>query len=230
MGRTRPEDEKGKTRRAGNPRWGNMAQAEFDRQMALMKRYLLSRRPESEGLGPKLSIAEEDWSDPLNSSLLSKGRRERGELVNSLSLDELEACVVWWIRRKRLVFSEESLHRGPVCHYGGTQFDSGPREGRIKYPVFHLKPVVPRLKLKQSDYVLVHMLWWRYVTGGRKVAAGLQISHRDIDPKRVSVVQELRTLNESRKYCHMFGFFKAFPGEEQPRCPHLEHPCTGPSE
>lgn len=75
--------------------------------------------------------------------------------------------------------------------------------------------------------VLVHHLVWRHRTGAL-VDPLSHISHIDADKRYVECVQESREMNESRKFCHLFGWYATLTGEETPRCPHRERPCTGP--
>ena len=109
--------------------------------------------------------------------------------------------------------------RGWKCNLAPTR----KQNGGYKYPQIDCNRWVPR-----AGKQLVHAIWWRYQNGGNTVPAGTELSHIDRNPRYVECLAESHELNESRKYCHLFGWYKALPGEASPRCPHREHPCTGP--
>jgi len=75
---------------------------------------------------------------------------------------------------------------------------------------------------------LVHLIYWRAENNGALIDPNMHISHLDANPDILRLVQETRDENESRKYCHLFGWYKRIKGEEIPRCPHRENPCSGP--
>lgn len=81
---------------------------------------------------------------------------------------------------------------------------------------------------------LVHALWWRWENRDDKaqtcplIDLELDLSHVDGEEGSVNVIQEFRDMNESRKYCHMFEWYKVKDGEDRARCPHWEYPCSGP--
>lgn len=64
--------------------------------------------------------------------------------------------------------------------------------------------------------VLRHLVVWRYLNGGALLPDDLQISHVDADHTVLNLVAESRTLNESRKYCHLYRW----------NCPHSYYECT----
>ena len=77
--------------------------------------------------------------------------------------------------------------------------------------------------------VLMHQLFWRYQNGGSLVDPTMHVSHLDADKRYIDAVLEPVELNESRKYCHLFGWYAPLAGEESPRCPHRGMPaCRGP--
>jgi hypothetical protein len=75
--------------------------------------------------------------------------------------------------------------------------------------------------------ILVHHIYWRYKNAFQLIDTTLHISHRDAEAEVLHLIAESRELNESRKYCHMFKWYKTRVGEQRPRCPHWEHPCSG---
>lgn len=75
---------------------------------------------------------------------------------------------------------------------------------------------------------LVHAIVWRWRHPGRLIPLGMELSHLDADPDYVETRLETHDENESRKYCHLFGWYKPLPGENKARCPHWEQPCRGP--
>jgi hypothetical protein len=78
--------------------------------------------------------------------------------------------------------------------------------------------------------VLVHTIWWRFMNNYDLIPTdgSRELSHLDTKSKFIMCVLESHDLNESRKACHKFGWYKQLIGEDRARCPHWEHPCTGP--
>ena len=75
--------------------------------------------------------------------------------------------------------------------------------------------------------VLVHHIYWRYKNDYQKIASGKEISHLHADNTVLDLVEESWELNQSRKWCHFFKWYKPLDGETTPRCPHKECPCKG---
>lgn len=75
---------------------------------------------------------------------------------------------------------------------------------------------------------LVHLIFWRFQNDFKQIPEKEHISHVDAEPEVLHLVSESPQMNESRKYCHLFKWYKTLPGEPRPRCPHWECPCTGP--
>jgi len=116
----------------------------------------------------------------------------------------------------------EESDRGWICNLAATKTT----KGDFKYPQIDLTRFqIPGVKTKQK--VLVHHLFWCYKFE-EYIDANLHISHLDKECRYVECVQESKDLNESRKYCHKFGWYKKKEDEDRPRCPHWEQPCTGP--
>lgn len=80
---------------------------------------------------------------------------------------------------------------------------------------------------KVTGKVLVHHLWFRYKNNYAKVQDGMEISHLHNDTSILNVIEESWEMNQSRKWCHHFGWYKPLQGEQHPRCPHKENPCQG---
>lgn len=96
----------------------------------------------------------------------------------------------------------------------------------------HAQVDVTYLKnLQCSGKRLVHRIWWRYTHGGQLINPRFHISHLDAEYSQhyLACVEESKEMNESRKYCHFFHWYAKKPGEDRPRCPHWERPCTGPN-
>lgn len=74
----------------------------------------------------------------------------------------------------------------------------------------------------------MHALWYRLENQYAVIPYGLELSHLDVDKKYIDCVLESTEMNNSRKYCHLFAWYKTKEGEDRPRCPHWENPCRGP--
>jgi len=144
-------------------------------------------------------------------------RSPRGETVNKLSVEQLNTIVFSLQKRKFII---ETSH-GPKCTYACTK----KADGTQKYPQVDLNQFhFPGITGKQ----LVHLIYWRWCNNGELLDLSMDISHIDADSTILALVQEAHEMNESRKYCHLFGWYKTKPGEQRPRCPHWENPCNGP--
>ncbi|KAF2071304.1 hypothetical protein CYY_007379 [Polysphondylium violaceum] len=74
----------------------------------------------------------------------------------------------------------------------------------------------------------IEALYWRFRYKGQKLEPGFTLSHLDVDKRIIECVQESITNKEFRKYCHHFHWYRQINNEDTIRCPHKEHPCTGP--
>jgi hypothetical protein len=75
--------------------------------------------------------------------------------------------------------------------------------------------------------VLRHLVVWRYMNNGVQIPQELEISHCDHDPTILNLIAESKDLNESRKSCHKFGWYKNNDSNNVLLCPHrYYHPCT----
>jgi hypothetical protein len=147
----------------------------------------------------------------------------KGFAVNQLSYQQIEEIVVYMKTRNFDGYSPyiEERPRGWFCNLQPTRSE----KGKLKYPQFDLTRFrFGNIKGKQ----LVHLIWWRFLNNGQLIDPELDISHLDAEAGYLSVVQETREMNESRKFCHLFCWYKVLPGEDVKRCPHRENPCTGP--
>jgi hypothetical protein len=153
-------------------------------------------------------------------------KRSRGETVNSLNKEQLEEIVKYmktntFPKKGKTVRYVEQRERGWFCNLECTQT----MDGDPKYPQLDLNRFeFPGITGKH----LVHLIWWRWENNGANIADGSHISHVDKEPGYLALTQESVEMNESRKYCHRFGWYKKKQGEDRPRCPHWDKPCTGP--
>ena len=77
-----------------------------------------------------------------------------------------------------------------------------------------------------SDKQLVHLIWWRWRNNFAQIDPTQTLSHLSVDKEIVDCIQENVEMNESRKYCHLFGWYNnVLPNEITVRCPHRENPC-----
>ena len=149
-----------------------------------------------------------------------------GDKINQLSILQINSIIEDMVQRK---FNR----KGKECRYlykdlirGKWKTDLKPtktKKGNPKYPQYDIS----HYHFDVTGKVLVHHLYFRYVTE-QIIDSRLHISHLDLDPTVVECVQESKEMNESRKYCHQFGWYKRLPGENRRRCPHWDHRCSGP--
>jgi len=157
----------------------------------------------------------------------NKKKKIKGHLVNDLSAKEVNQIVSWMktnkIPKKGCHYLEER-ERGWICNLVSTTT----KKGEPKYPQIDIS----RFNFAVTGKVLVHHIFWRNNNNGALVDLdpNMHISHIDKDKKYVNCVQETKDMNESRKFCHLFKWYKKKPGEERSRCPHWESPCTGPND
>jgi len=150
-------------------------------------------------------------------------KRQRGEGVNSLTTLQINAIVTELLSKGtviKIVRGEREFYR---CSLAATK----DAKGNPKHPQCTITKHAP-LPEGQQHKQLVHLIWYRYVNEGAMIPDDQHISHLDADQQVLHLTAETRELNESRKYCHLFGWYKNLPGEDRPRCPHWENPCTGP--
>lgn len=163
----------------------------------------------------------------MTSSLLPSPKRERGETVNMLSPASIDAIIKKMYEKGRLVdvkrIIKGTIYTFPKCTLACT-LDP---KGKPKYAQTSITKYLPATGRSQEK-ALVHLIYWRYTNGYKLIPEDLEISHRDADHTVLNLTAEVKPMNESRKYCHQFGYWKAFMGESRARCPHKECPCTGP--
>jgi hypothetical protein len=135
-------------------------------------------------------------------------------LANTLTLDEVR-LVYMQMKQKRQLYPGP---RGLVCNLKPNKPGG--------YPQVDCKLVT---RGRVTTKVLVHHIVWRHRTQlDIDSSPLLHISHLDADKAYVEAVQESAAMNESRKYCHLFGWYARLKGDDRARCPHFEHPCSGP--
>jgi len=141
--------------------------------------------------------------------------------VNNMTLGQIHTIANYMVnnniqgRNVRYVYLGS---RGMKCNLAPTVNN----RGQPKYPQIDCNRWVPG-----SGKQLVHAIWWRHINNAM-IPAGLELSHIDANPRYIETRAETHDYNESRKYCHLFGWFDTLPGEANLRCPHWEHHCTGP--
>jgi len=141
-----------------------------------------------------------------------KQRSPRGEGANALSKEEIETLLDSARKKGMLVW----VQRGTARYEKSLYKTTGPaKHGQIY--------------VDKGFKVLIHHIYWRMMNDYALIPADLHISHRDAEPEVMNLIAETVDMNESRKYCHKFGWYKVLPGADRPRCPHWEAPCTGPT-
>lgn len=140
-------------------------------------------------------------------------------LVDQLSKEQVESMVESLIETGMLVLVERN----------GSFFYKTSHKLRDKY---RRHPQVDCRRVGFNKKVLVHHILWRYqnnfeLVGGIRL---IHISHLDVDPTVLNLRKETKEVNESRKYCHLFGWY--MPNSNGVvLCPHGHSNmgfCTGP--
>jgi hypothetical protein len=137
----------------------------------------------------------------------------RAGLVNQFSVGDLDLIVQAW-KDKGVV--KQNGEQEWMCPLKATK-DQGHPQGTIAKK---LRPHLSVTSLAGQWKELVHLVWWRWQNGAALIPADLHISHTDTDQTVLRLIAESRELNESRKYCHLFGWHTLG------RCPHAYYPCT----
>lgn len=152
--------------------------------------------------------------------------------VNRLTVTEVRDAVNYmrttYIRGTNKKYIEMKGWRGYRCNLSGTKKT---KDGSYKYAQFDITRFGNSYGRRKAirGKVLVHALLWRHANNFRKIPySDLELSHIDSDPHYMKTMLETHADNESRKYCHLNGWWRPLPGETAPRCPHREFPCTGP--
>jgi hypothetical protein len=141
-------------------------------------------------------------------------KHSRGQVVNTFTFEQLNDIVLRMKDKGQLI----------------------PERGMLRCTLATTKDTRNNEKYAQVDTTfigvrgkqLVHLICWRWYNNGALLDETKTISHIDADHKVMNLVEESWELNESRKYCHLFKWYKVLTGENRPRCPHWEIPCTGP--
>lgn len=138
--------------------------------------------------------------------------------LNQMTLQDIDLIVRTWLQNGTIAVEQGSGRWR--CDLAAT--------GSNKHPQATI-PVNLRgqLSVDSEDKqwkVQVHRVVWRYRSRLPLPAfdgeGALPISHTARDARYLELIAESVELNESRKYCHLFGWFA------QGRCPHVYKPCT----
>lgn len=132
--------------------------------------------------------------------------------ANVLTEDQIDSLVKKMVSKGTLIRKS----RGFFC----TLIPNRPK-GYPQYEKIHsivLFQFLFRVRVTGGRRVLVHQLVWRHQNGYALVDDTQDISHLDAEHGYVNCTQESRVMNESRNYCHRFGWYKTKPGEDRPRC------------
>lgn len=163
----------------------------------------------------------------MTSSLLSP-KRERGTSVNMLEPTAINAIISKMYTKKKLVdvkrIFKGTVRTFPKCTLARTVT----AKGNPKYSQTSITKFLPATPDRKQEKALVHLIYWRFTNGYKLIPTDLEISHCDADNSVLNLTAESKAMNESRKACHFFGWYKPMEGESRPRCPHRECPCTGP--
>jgi hypothetical protein len=156
--------------------------------------------------------------------------RARGAAVNSMSKLQINSiidrmCSTTLPGGKRMLSTID--RNGTQYYYCNLAFTKD-KKGNIKYQQVDISSMPGWKSDNWPQKALVHHIVWRYTHDYDFIAPDQHISHRDADKQVQNLTQESVEENESRKWCHYFGWYQCAPNEKYPRCPHWEEPCTGP--
>lgn len=141
-------------------------------------------------------------------------RSSPGMGANSLTPEQVRGMVRYMRSKGKIVpLGRDGLEK---CTYVTT----GPGK--------HAQVDCRRVGYTGAGKILVHHIYWRDKNDYALIDPTLHISHLDAEAEVLSLTMESAAMNESRKYCHLFGWYKRQPGEDRPRCPHWDTPCSGP--
>lgn len=147
----------------------------------------------------------------------SPAKRARAEGVNDLSPKQIDA-IISELRTKGHIIS---VTRDGVVYDRCTLATTGVDK--------HAQCTITKhVGASQQRKELVHLIYWRQKNAYALIPSDAHISHLDADHKILHLTSESAALNESRKHCHAFGWWRVDPLQGRPRCPHWEVPCTGP--
>lgn len=141
---------------------------------------------------------------------------KRANGVNALTPQKIDQIIEGMLSKKQLI-SHGRVHK---CTLATTK----DAKGKPKHAQVDIARYIGSAKPRKE---LVHLIYWRKTNNYKLIPADEHISHLDKDQQVLNLTSEKAELNESRKYCHLFGWYKCLHGETTPRCPHKENPCTG---
>lgn len=165
--------------------------------------------------------------NPKCSKPSSKINSSSKKQVNSLSTSELND-VVSFLKHSTFRRGDQSFKYVECTPEGYWKCNLQPTKtstGDPKYAQIDLERFAS-IWGRHLGKQLVHLIWWRAHNNGQLLHPDLHISHRSINTRTLDLIEETREMNESRKYCHLFGWYKPLPNEDKPRCPHWEAPCN----
>lgn len=147
-------------------------------------------------------------------SPVKKQKLEAGDRANRFTPQQIQSSINSMRQKGKLI----TVQRNGVLYEKSLYVTTGPnKHGQVDCGSVGIE-----------GKVLVHHIYWRYKNEYKSLPKDLPISHLDAEPEVLNLLAESVQMNESRKYCHLFGWYKAQPDEDRPRCPHWENPCAGP--
>jgi hypothetical protein len=156
--------------------------------------------------------------------------------VNKIDPRDINSIVEDWLDNDTYFNYESRVNRPDLmAHPNNNNFTYYPKDdlvptGKAK----HSQATVSKKRLihvlernywaefkKEQLKLSRHRVYWRYQNHGALIPRNLQISHTDRDHNLLILCAESKNLNESRKYCHLYGWTGT-----NGLCPHRYFPCS----
>mmetsp|Transcript_2177 Transcript_2177/g.5904 ORF Transcript_2177/g.5904 Transcript_2177/m.5904 type:complete len:190 (-) Transcript_2177:723-1292(-) len=142
--------------------------------------------------------------------------RDDGTLVNELNLDDLVLIAAGWLRKRWMILLPSDDWLCTLVPVGITRHPQATISRELR-GVLSVDGWGESPQWKEQ----IHLIWWRLQNGGLLLPRDLVISHIDRDSRVLRLIAESPALNESRKYCHLFGW-----NDVSGLCPHVYEQCT----
>ena len=160
-------------------------------------------------------------------------------LANEFTKNDIKVLVDYWVEndgtfRKVPSYLRPDYSFNPISYESCLFHDSLVPTKNAGHP----QATIPRklADLFERDYwpddekqlkISRHLIVWRYLNDYEAIPDGLEISHCDHDNTILNLVAESHELNESRKACHIFGWYKKRDSKGELLCPHRNyHVCS----
>lgn len=161
-------------------------------------------------------------------------------LANEFTGNDIKTLVDYWLENDKNNFRRIPSYKRPDYSLSITSFETCLFEDTL-VPTKengHPQTTIPRKLVEyfERDYwddnksqlkISRHLIIWRYLNNFEPIPEGLEISHCDHDHRILNLVAESHELNESRKACHLFGWYEKKDSNGVILCPHRSyHACS----